>query len=155
AIVDKADGNPLFLEELCRAADEQKDLGALAAVPDTIQDVLLARIDRLPAAGRSLLQTASVLGREVSARLLDGVWDGAEPIDSPLAILRSLEFLYPRTEEGGPVYVFKHAFTQEVAYGTLSPDRRQRMHAAAGRALERFYEGRLQEAYDRLAYHYA
>jgi tetratricopeptide (TPR) repeat protein len=87
--------------------------------------------------------------------LLDAIWDGAEPIDMVLPALTSLEFLRPRSEDGESVYVFKHALTQDVAYGTLSADERRRMHAAAGRALERFYEGRLQEVYDRLAYHYA
>jgi tetratricopeptide (TPR) repeat protein len=154
-ILDKAEGNPFFLEELCRAVEEQSDLGAIPAVPDTIQDVLVARVHRLPVGARSLLQAASVLGREVSVRLLGAIWDGAEPIDATLAVLTSLEFLYPRGGDGESIYVFKHALTQEVAYETLMPARRQEMHAAAGLALERFYEGRLQEVYDRLAHHYA
>jgi tetratricopeptide (TPR) repeat protein len=155
AILDKADGNPLFLEELCRAVEEQRDLGALSAVPDTIEDVLLARIQRLSAGPRKLLQAAAVGGREISARLLDAIWDGPEPINAVLPALKSLEFLHPRSGDGESVYVFKHALTQEVAYGTLSAAERRSMHAAAGGALERLYEDRLPEVYDRLAYHYA
>jgi DNA-binding NtrC family response regulator/tetratricopeptide (TPR) repeat protein len=154
-ILEKAEGNPFFLEELSRAVREQGDLGAIPAVPDTIHDVLAARIQRLPADARNMLQTASVLGREVSAGLLRAVSDGAEAVDAALADLTSLEFLHPWSEAGESVYVFKHALTQEVAYESLMPDRRQAIHVAAGRALERFYEGRLQEVYDRLAHHYA
>jgi len=154
-ILDKAEGNPFFLEELSRAVTEQGDLRAIPAVPDTIHDVLVARIQRLPAAVRSLLQAASALGREFSAGLLRAVWDGTESVDAALAVLTSLEFLHPWSEAGESVYVFKHALTQEVAYETLMPDRRQAIHAAAGRALERAYDGRLQEVYDRLAHHYA
>ena len=154
-ILDKAEGNPFFIEELCRTVEEQGDLDTIPAVPDTIQDVLVARIQRLPTGPRSLLQAASVLGRDVSVRVLGAIWDGVEPLDDTLAVLTSLEFLYPLGADGDSVYVFKHVLTQEVAYETLMPARRQAMHAAAGRALERFYEGRLQEVYDRLAHHYA
>ena len=155
AILDKADGNPFFLEELCRAVEEQGDLAALSTVPDTIQDVLLARIQRLPPAARKLLQAAAVIGREVSTRLLEAVWDEPEPISAVLPLLTSVELLYPRSGDREAVYVFKHTLTQEVAYETLEPAHRRAMHAAAGRALEHFYEGRLPEVYDRLAHHYA
>ena len=154
AILDKADGNPFFLEELCRAVEEDDRDGG-PAVPDTIQDVLIARVQRLPDVARRLLQAASVLGRDVSIRLLGAIWPEPAPIESALSTLTSLEFLYPRSGEGESVYVFKHALTQEVAYGTLGAADRRALHAAAGRALERFYAGRLQEVYDRLAYHYA
>jgi tetratricopeptide (TPR) repeat protein len=154
-ILDKADGNPFFLEELCRAVEEQSDLDGISSVPDTIQEVLLARIQRLPAVARALLQTASVLGRDVSARLLGAIWTGPEPVGATLALLTSLEFLYPRSGGDEPVYVFKHALTQEVAYGTLEPTERRAMHAAAGHALEHLYQGRLREVYDRLAHHYS
>jgi transcriptional regulator with AAA-type ATPase domain/tetratricopeptide (TPR) repeat protein len=154
-IVDKADGNPFFLEELCRVVDDQPNGGALSTVPDTIQDVLLARIHRLPAGARRLLQTAAVIGHEISARLLEAMWDGSEPVEPILSTLTALEFLYPGTRAGESMYTFKHALTQDVAYETVPVAQRGLMHGAAGRALERFYEGRLQEVYDRLAYHYA
>jgi tetratricopeptide (TPR) repeat protein len=66
-----------------------------------------------------------------------------------------LEFVYERTEVEGPVYVFKHALTQEVAYDSLLTSCRQALHAAAGQALEALYADRLEEAYDRLVYRYA
>jgi predicted ATPase len=72
-IVEKAEGNPFFLEELTRAVLEHADFETAVTVPDTIQGVLMARIDRLPAESKRLLQTASVLGREFSPRLLAAI----------------------------------------------------------------------------------
>ena len=74
-IVEKAEGNPFFLEELTRAIVEHADFETAVTVPDTIQGVLMARIDRLPEESKRLLQTASVLGREFSPRLLAAIWD--------------------------------------------------------------------------------
>jgi DNA-binding CsgD family transcriptional regulator/tetratricopeptide (TPR) repeat protein len=69
--------------------------------------------------------------------------------------LKRLEFIYEQTTAEEPVYLFKHALTQEVAYESLLRSRRQALHAAAGRAMETLYADRLEEVYDRLAYHYA
>jgi class 3 adenylate cyclase/tetratricopeptide (TPR) repeat protein len=155
AIVAKADGNPFFLEELTRTLLEQEALQHDMTVPDTIQGVLMARIDRLPEDAKRLVQTAAVLGREFSLRLLQATWDGSQPLSPLLMELQRREFLYARTGTDEPVYVFRHALTQEVAYISLLTPRRQALHAAAGRALEALYADRLEEVYDRLAYHYA
>src|SRR5215471_7010022 len=131
-IIEKAQGNPFFLEELTHAVIEHGDLQEEVVVPDTIQGVLSARIDRLPEAHKRLLQTASVLGREFAPRLLAEMWDGTGPLEPLLAELKRLEFLYERTGVEGVSYVFKHALTQEVAYDSLLTARRQVLHAAAG-----------------------
>jgi tetratricopeptide (TPR) repeat protein len=102
-----------------------------------------------------VLQTASVLGREFSLRLLGAIWPGPGGLDPHLVELKRLEFLYEQSGAEEPVYVFKHALTQEVAYQSLAPARRRALHAAAGRTLEMLYAGRLTEACERLAYHYA
>jgi class 3 adenylate cyclase/tetratricopeptide (TPR) repeat protein len=153
-ILIKAEGNPFFLEELTRAVAEQEDLQAPITVPDTIQGVLMARIDRLPDELKRLLQTAAVLGRNVPLRLLEAIWEGPAPVDASLQELQRLEFLYEHSSAEEPVYVFKHALTQEVAYASLLTSHRQALHAAAGQALETLYAEHLEEAYDRLAYHY-
>src|SRR5262249_57187966 len=93
-IIEKAQGNPFFLEELTRAVIEHGDLQTDIVVPDTIQGVLSARLDRLPEAHKRLLQTASVLGREFAPRLLEAMWDGTGPLEPLLAELKRLEFLY-------------------------------------------------------------
>jgi predicted ATPase/class 3 adenylate cyclase len=154
-IVDKAEGNPFFLEELTRAVLEHGDLYGETTVPDTVQGVLMARIDRLPEAAKHLLQTASVLGREFSLRLLEAMWDVSDALDPFLRELQRLEFLYERTGAADPIFVFKHALTQEVAYASLLTPRQQALHAAAGQAWEALYADRLDEVHDRLAYHYA
>ncbi|MBI3028821.1 MAG: hypothetical protein HYY64_04840 [Candidatus Rokubacteria bacterium] len=154
-ILAKAEGNPFFLEELTRVIGEQGGLRLTEMVPETIQEVLLARIHRLADEPKHLLQTAAVVGREVSLRLLGAIWEGPGAVDPLLRELMRLEFLYERPRAAEPVYVFKHALTQEVAYESLLPARRQALHAAAGRALEKMYADRLEEVYDRLAYHYA
>ena len=154
-IVTKAEGNPFFLEELTRAVMEYGDFQAGMRTPDTIQGVLSARIDRLPEMHKRLLQTASVLGREFSSRLLSEIWDGPGALDGLLSELKQLEFLFDRTGAEDTVYVFKHALTQDVAYESLLTTRRQALHAAAARALELLNAGRLEDIYDHLAYHYA
>jgi hypothetical protein len=87
AIVGKAEGNPFFLEELTRVLLEQHS-GTVTAVPETIQGVLLARIDRLPEGQKRVLQTAAVLGREFSGRLLRAVWDGRRTSSGAGALTR-------------------------------------------------------------------
>jgi transcriptional regulator with AAA-type ATPase domain/tetratricopeptide (TPR) repeat protein len=154
-ILDKAEGNPLFIEEICRTVGGHRDPGSITAVPDTIEDILLARVERLPEELRGVLQAAAVLGREFSWQVLENVWSGPGSLETYVALLTEQEFLYQRTGLRERAYAFKHALTQQVAYDSLPPARQRELHAAAGRALERLFSDRLEEAYDRLAYHYA
>ena len=153
-ILTKAEGNPFFLEELARVVGEHGD-HLPQTVPETLEEVLLARIDRVPEDRKRLLQTASVLGREFPLRLLREIWDMAAVLDSQLRDLTRLEFLFLRSAAQEPLYVFKHALMQEVAYESFPLSQRQALHAAAGRAIETLYADRLEEVYDGLAYHYA
>ena len=154
-MLDRAEGNPFFLEEIYRAVEGHGSSGTMPAVPDTIEEVLLARIERLPEGPRSVLQSAAVLGREFAWRLLETVWRGSGALEAHVAVLTDLEFLYQRTGGRERAYVFKHSLTQQVAYTSLPPARRRELHVAAGRALEGLFADRLEEAYDRLAYHYS
>jgi len=151
AIVAKADGNPFFLEELARVAAQQ---GSALQIPDTVEEVLLARIDRLSPAARGVLQHAAVLGAEVPLRLLRALLGAAEDVEQNLAELTRLEFVYARFDGDEPVYVFAHGLTQEVAYRSLTEPRRRAAHRAAGLALEQIYAGRTDEAIELLAYHF-
>jgi class 3 adenylate cyclase/tetratricopeptide (TPR) repeat protein len=153
-IVAKADGNPLFLEQLTLHAGEAKDLRSGLMVPDTIHDVVMARIDRLPEELKQLLQIASVIGREFSLRLLGAVWRGAEPLDNLLGELNRLEFVYASVVEDGMVYVFRHALTQEAAYGSLLERHRRAHHGTIGNALEELYRDRRDEVAELLALHF-
>ena len=127
-ILDKAAGNPFFLEELAWATRQHEGLGSDIAIPDTIQGVLMARIDRLGALPRQLLQAASVLGREVPLQLLETIWERAGDLEPHLAALQRLEFLYERPAIPEPVYTFKHVLGQEAAYASLPVRRRRVLH---------------------------
>jgi class 3 adenylate cyclase/tetratricopeptide (TPR) repeat protein len=155
AILTKAAGNPFFLEELARVAAEHEDVHTIVTVPSTVQGILMARIDQLDDTPKRLLQTASILGRDVPLHLLEVLWEDPAGLAPHLHELQQQEFLYQHTGVTEPTYVFKHPLTQEVAYASLLTTHRQALHAAAGRALEVFYADRLEEVYDRLAYHYA
>ena len=153
-VLTKAEGNPFFLEELARALAERAKGGESGAVPSTIQGVLMARIDRLPEEHKRLLQTASVLGREFPRELLSAVWDRSDALDTLLFDLKSWEFLFEQPSDRDPRYLFKHALTQDVAYDSLLVGRRQTLHRKAAEAIEKLHAGRLEDAYDRLIYHY-
>ncbi len=149
-IVERAEGNPFFLEELARAAGEHEDF----AVPDTIQAVLLARIDRLPAEEKALLQTAAVIGKDVPFTLLQAIAEfPGEVLRLCLAHLQAGEFLYETRLVPDLEFTFKHALTQEVAYGSLLQDRRRSLHLRIMEAIERLSPDRLAEQVERLAHH--
>ncbi len=153
-VLEKAEGNPFFLEELTRSLVER---GAWAdlSVPDTIQGVLMARIDRLPEGHKRLLQTAAVLGREFPLGLLGSIWDRGEPLDPILADLARWEFVHQLPAAAEPLFQFKHALTQEAVYQSLLTARRQGLHGAAGSAIEALHGERLEEVCDGLAHHFA
>jgi len=153
-IVAKADGNPFFLEQLALHAGEARDLRSDLMVPNTIHDVVMARIDRLPEETKRFLQTAAVIGREFPLRLLNAVWRGTGSVETQLRELCRLEFIDERAETEDAVYVFRHALTQETAYGSLLERHRRTYHGAVGRALEELYDGRANEVAELLALHF-
>src|SRR5262249_23696542 len=119
-LLAKADGNPFFLEELARTVVEQGADASSPTVPDTVQAVLLARIDRLPATAKRLLQTAAVIGKDVTLPLLQAVTAmPEEAMHRDLRHLQTAEFLYETYAPPTRAYTFKHALTQEVAYQSL------------------------------------
>jgi tetratricopeptide (TPR) repeat protein len=155
SILRKAEGNPFFLEELSLALREHGGLDAAHGLPDTIQGVIAARIDRLPEPAKRVLQTASVLGREFPLRLLEAMAESPETMLPLLDSLRQFEFFYRRTDAEDAVFVFKHALTQDVAYDSLLTARKEALHEAAGRATEALFPGRLEQHYEMLAHHYS
>ena len=165
-LIDRTQGNPFFLEESVRTLVETDVLvgerGAYrlskpfqaTLVPATVQAVLAARIDRLPPEEKRLLQTASVIGKDVPLPLLQDV---AELTDDELrrglAHLQAAEFLYETSLFPDLEYTFKHALTHDVAYGSLLLDRRRALHARIVHAIEVSYPDRLAEHAERLAHH--
>jgi class 3 adenylate cyclase/tetratricopeptide (TPR) repeat protein len=159
-------GNPFFLEETVRTLAETGALSGKAGayrltrpiqtidVPATVQVILAARIDRLPAEDKQLLQTASVIGKDVPFVLLHAVSGAAEDaVHRGLTRLKAAEFMYESRPFPDPAYTFKHALTHEVAYGSLLQERRRALHARTVEAMERLYEGRRAEHVEGLAHH--
>jgi tetratricopeptide (TPR) repeat protein len=154
AIVSTAGGNPFFLEELAWAIREGGIAQPTAPIPDTVQAVLAARIDRLLPGEKRLLQTAAVIGHEVPLRLLQAIAElPEEALQRGLTHLQAGEFLYETRLAPDLSYTFKHALTHEVAYGSLLQERRCALHARIADALERLYADRLAEQVERLAHH--
>jgi class 3 adenylate cyclase/tetratricopeptide (TPR) repeat protein len=123
-------------------------------IPATVHAVLAARIDRLPAEDKRLLQTAAVIGTEVPFPLLQAIADLPEAdLHRGLAHLQAAEFLYETRLFPDREYTFKHALTHEVAYGCLLQERRRTLHARIVEAIERLSPDHLTDQIERLAHH--
>jgi predicted ATPase len=132
-----AEGNPFFLEELARTVAEQGAEAAVCSVPETIQAVLLARLDRLPATAKNLLQAAAVIGKDVALPLLQSITERSEEsLQQDLAHLQAAEFLYEMSLVPEPHYTFKHVLTQEVTYQSLLRQTCQQYHTRIAQVLE-------------------
>jgi class 3 adenylate cyclase/tetratricopeptide (TPR) repeat protein len=165
-LITRCEGNPFFLEESVQTLLETHVLVgnrgtyrlAVALptiqVPATVQAVLAARIDRLPAEEKHLLQSASVIGTDVPFPLLHAIAElSEEDLRRSLAYLQAAEFLYERSLFPDLEYTFRHALTHQVAYGGLLQERRRDLHARIVQATERLYPDRLAEHVERLAHH--
>jgi class 3 adenylate cyclase/DNA-binding SARP family transcriptional activator len=165
-IYRKAEGNPFFVEEVTRSLVEAGALrrsgsGDVVArpveeinVPDTVQDVIMARLDRLPEEPKRALQTASVIGREFAVRLLERAAELQGRLDECLRELKAVELIHERSLYPERTYMFRHALTHEVAYNSLLVARRRVLHRRVGEAIEELYADRLAEYQETLAYHF-
>jgi predicted ATPase/class 3 adenylate cyclase len=165
-IIERTGGNPFFIEEMAQALFDEGALVRNGVVkvtrslsqlrlPPTVQGILAARIDRLSAEQKELLQTLAVIGRESARGLIRKMT--AEPeahVERMLAELRAAEFIYEQPALGDNEYVFKHALTQEVAYNSLLIERRKLLHERAGQALESIFADQLDDHLTHLAHHY-
>jgi class 3 adenylate cyclase/tetratricopeptide (TPR) repeat protein len=168
ALRQKAEGVPLFIEEVAKTL---LDLGVVRRegdrlvlvsgpesidVPETIHDIIMARLDRLGDEGKRAVQLASVIGRQFLVRLLSRISGmSQEPVDGLLRELQSLELIYQQGLLPEPAYVFKHAVIQDVAYKSLLRERRRELHRSVAFALEELYPDRLAEHYEELAHHFS
>ena len=165
-LIERTQGNPFFLEESVQTLVETRMLagerGAYRVtkpleglqIPATAQAMLAARIDRLAPEDKRLLQTASVIGKDVPFALLQGIGEmPEESLRRGLTRLQAAEFLYETSVFPDLEYTFKHALTHEVTYGSLLQDRRRFLHATIATVIERLYADKLGEQIERLAYH--
>jgi tetratricopeptide (TPR) repeat protein len=165
-ILDKSEGNPFFLEELLRSlidsgmvllegdhAVATQSISQLE-VPDTLQGVIAARIDRLPPGDKYTLQTASVIGRVFQQVVLGYLLQRQQadvPLEPALGELQQRELIRWR---GDLEYIFKHAITRDVTYNSLLIMRRKELHLSTAETIEMLFPEQLDELAPTLAYHY-
>ena len=166
-ILERSGGNPFFMEEIVRSL---MDEGAVlktnsgfevtekinhVVIPYSVNDVLMARIDRLEEKTRELIKVASVIGRNFFDRILKEVADSIESIDERLAYLKGIQFIRDRTRMEELEYLFKHALAQEAAYESTLIQHRKVLHFKVAQSIEKIFRERLPEFYGMLAFHYS
>jgi tetratricopeptide (TPR) repeat protein len=166
-ILEKTEGVPFFIEEFVkslrdlRIIERQDDEYVVTkdpldiAIPSTIQDVLMARVDALPAGAKDVLQTGSVIEREFPHELIQRVTGLPEQeLLSHLSTLKDAELLYERGVYPRSTYIFRHALTREVLYDSILRKKKKELHEQIGSAMEALYEKDIAEYYDTLCQHF-
>jgi hypothetical protein len=163
-VAQKAEGNPLFAEEMVSFLTERGVLrtaaGGLsfdasavaAALPSSVQNLVIARVDRLTPKDRALLQAASVIGRRFDPELL-AVTLNETDIDAKLVAMQALDIVHRDSKSDD--YEFKHALVRDALYGSLLTGSRKSLHLKIAEEIERRSSNRLNEVAEALAHHYA
>lgn len=170
-LIRRAEGNPFYIEEIIRTLIDQRTIVResgrwqlaqeidLQTIPDTLQGVIIARIDRLPEEARLTLQLAAVIGRIFSHQVLAWLASAAAlaaQLDASLALLQRAELIREQSRLPELDYVFKHRMIHEVVYESLLMRDRRLYHRLVGQHLETLYIGqKREEAYELLAHHYS
>ena len=175
SILEKSGGNPFFIEEVVRtlidngilSMEEQRVNGqskriwratsasADFAIPDNLQSLLAARMDRLEESTRGTLQLASVIGRSFYHRVLQAVDEASHELDKHLSTLLRMELIREAARVPEIEYAFRNPLTQEAVYKTILIKRRRAFHRRVGEAMESIYADRLDGLFGLLAYHFA
>lgn len=165
-IMEKAEGNPFFVEEVIRSLIETKDIvrsgshwvavGEVASValPNTLAGVLSARIDRLPEPARQVLQTAAVIGRTFDRRVLEKLDESATSLDEHFEQLQQAGLIQSVEANHEAHFTFRHALIQDAAYNSILIKRRRALHRRIGEVLEQLFPGRIDELAPLLAHHF-
>ena len=166
-IIERADGIPLFVEEMTKAVLETEDEGAAEraiaavpspalAVPASLYASLMARLDRLGGPAKELAQIAAAIGREFSHALLASVvWQPQAQLRSALDRLIAAGLLFQRGAPPHATYLFKHALVQDAAYGTLLRETRRQLHGRIAKALENHFPSTVETQPELIAHHCA
>jgi class 3 adenylate cyclase len=164
-LVARAEGNPLYLEELLRSLIEggglerRRRTWALTVTPATVippalEGLLIARIDALPEETRRLLQISAVVGRVFPARVLQRLAGVAE-CERGISLLLRAQYIRELNRYPELVYTFKHGLLQKAALSTLTPARREELYGRVAAMFEEFYGNSLDDHLEMLAYYYA
>jgi tetratricopeptide (TPR) repeat protein len=174
SILEKSGGNPFFIEEVVRTlidngiliAEEGGANGqtrrlwratsasADFAIPDNLQSLLSARMDRLEESTRGTLQLASVIGRSFFHRVLQAVDEASHELDKHLGTLLRMDLIREAARVPEIEYAFRNPLTQEAVYKTILIKRRRAFHRRVGEAMESIYADRLDGLYGLLAHHF-
>jgi class 3 adenylate cyclase len=165
-IMERSEGNPFYLEEVIRHLMEQalivqdeegwhatEELEEMS-IPDTLQGVLLARIDRLEEDVRTTLQIASVIGKSFLFRILDSITEAEYQLEVHLSQLQRVDLVREKSRWPELEYIFKHSLTQEAAYNSILHERRRMFHRRVGEALEELFPDRIEDFLGLLAHHF-
>lgn len=165
-IVSRSGGNPFFIEEVIRSLIDEgavviKDQGfevtdklEKVVIPATINDVLMARIDRLEEPTRQLVKIASIIGRSFFDRIIKTVADSIDRLDSRLTDLKEMQLIRSHMRMQELEHMFKHALVCETAYESTLIQQRKALHLKVAAAIETVFKKRLSEFYGMLAFHY-
>jgi class 3 adenylate cyclase len=165
-ILSRSEGNPFFIQEIVKTLIDKRIIAVRrrkveiltdnieSGVPETIQGIIMARIDRIQDSIKDVLFSASVIGREFSRPLLEQVIERKNDVNTNLTELKALELVLEKEEAHEAEYLFKHYLIQEVAYNTILLNKRKELHGEIARAIEELYADRLVEFYELLAFHY-
>jgi len=166
-VTERTEGNPFFMEEMVQTLFDQSVLvrnGAVRVtrslsqiqIPTTVQGILAARIDRLSAADKELLQTLAVIGMEFPLSVIKQVvQQSSEELERILSNLQLGEFIYEQPAFPEVEYTFKHALTHDVAYNSVLSERRKQLHERAAQAIEALFGSQLENHLSELAHHYS
>ena len=164
-VEEKAEGNPLFAEEIVSFLTERGVLrttvskvefdsnAVAAALPASLQSLLTARVDRLSPDDLTLLQAASVIGRRFDTELLAVAVDSTDDIDARLAAMQALDLVF--SDDKSSDYLFKHALVRDALYQSLLTEPRTALHYRIAQEIERRSGNRLIEVAEALAHHYS
>lgn len=167
-ILEKAEGNPLFIEEVVRTLIDQgfvtpsengsqwmsNNFENQIEIPDNLQTLLLARIDNLEESARWVLQLAAVIGRTFFYRVLARLVDVTQGLDEQLLNLQRQQMIQETARVPELEYIFKHILVQEVAYSTILLRQKKDFHLKVGEALEQLYPDQTNEYAPFLAHHF-
>lgn len=164
----KSEGNPFFLEEVVRTLIERNVIKRdkfgfhwedsakweQLDIPDNLQALLLARIDRIESKSRRILQLASVVGRMFTYSVLEKISDGIDDLEHQLNILQSMDLIQETSRQPELEYSFRHELTRDAVYNSILRRERRNYHRKIGQAIESIYPEKLNEEAYLLAYHF-
>ncbi|MFO7615171.1 MAG: hypothetical protein R6W71_11080, partial [Bacteroidales bacterium] len=165
-IIDKAEGNPFFIEEVIRNFIDEgfievkdnhfvvTDKIQTADVPATINEVIVSRIEKLDEKTKSLLKTASAIGRNFYYKVLQEATDTISELDDKLEYLKDVQLINEHRDKEEIEYLFKHALAQQATYESILLSSKKGLHLKIAKSIEKVFGDNIHEFYGTLAYHY-